>query len=95
VRGIDLLLKAQRAEPVNLGNPQEMTVLEMARLICALTESKSEIVFRALPEDDPKVRQPSIALAQEKLGWSPQVDVRQALERTIAWFRETHAAAGC
>jgi len=95
VAGIDALLRSELNEPVNLGNPQEMTVLEMARLICALTESKSEIVFRALPEDDPKVRQPSIALAQEKLGWSPQVDVRQALERTIAWFRETHAAAGC
>jgi dTDP-glucose 4,6-dehydratase len=95
VAGIDALLRSELNEPVNLGNPQEMTVLEMARLICALTESQSEIVFRDLPEDDPKVRQPSIALAEKKLAWKPRVDVRQALERTIAWFRETRPAAGC
>ncbi len=95
VRGIDALIRSDLNEPVNIGNPEEMTVLEMARMICELTGSKSEILFRALPEDDPKVRQPSIALAREKLGWAPQVGVREALERTIAWFQETGAAGAC
>lgn len=95
VRGIDALIRSDLNEPVNIGNPEEMTVLEMARMICELTGSKSEILFRALPEDDPKVRQPSITLAREKLGWAPQVGVREALERTIAWFQETGAAGAC
>ncbi|MBP6874876.1 MAG: SDR family oxidoreductase [Candidatus Eisenbacteria bacterium] len=95
VRGIDALIRSDLNEPVNIGNPEEMTVLEMARMICELTGSKSEILFRALPEDDPKVRQPSITLAREKLGWAPQVGVREALERTIAWFQGTGAAGAC
>jgi len=89
VRGIDTLIRSNLTEPVNIGNPQEMTVLEMARLIRSLTNSKSEIIFRPLPEDDPKVRQPSISRAREKLGWEPLVDVREALALTIAWFTET------
>jgi len=90
VRGLDALIRSSLNEPVNIGNPQEMTVLEMAQLIRSLTNSKSEILFRPLPEDDPKVRQPSIVLAREKLGWEPRVDVREALALTIAWFTETH-----
>ncbi len=89
VRGIDLLLKARRVEPVNLGNPQEMTLLEMAEAIIRLTGSRSRIVFRPLPEDDPKVRQPDIRLARELLGWRPEVDVADALRMTIDWFRQT------
>jgi len=89
VRGLDLLLKAQRVEPVNLGNPQEMTLLEMAEAIIRLTDSRSRIVFRPLPEDDPKVRQPDIRLARELLGWKPEVDVTDALRMTIDWFRQT------
>jgi dTDP-glucose 4,6-dehydratase len=77
------------ADPVNIGNPQEMTVLEMAEEIRRITGSKSRIVFAQLPEDDPKVRQPDITLAKEKLDWEPQVDVREALRLTIDWFGRT------
>ena len=89
VRGIDLLLRSKRVEPVNLGNPQEMTLIEMAETIIRLTDSRSRIVFRALPEDDPKVRQPDIRVAREVLGWKPEVDVADALRMTIDWFRRT------
>jgi len=87
VRGLDLLFHSACTLPVNIGNPQEMTVLEMARTIIRLTDSRSEIVFRPLPEDDPKVRQPDIHLARECLGWEPRVDVAEALRLTIEWFK--------
>jgi dTDP-glucose 4,6-dehydratase len=87
VRGIDLLIRSEANDPINLGNPQEMTLVEMARLIIALTQSRSGIVFQPLPEDDPKVRQPDVTRAREQLGWQPQVDVRDALRLTIEWFR--------
>ena len=92
MRGIDALIRSNLNEPVNIGNPQEMTVVEMAEMIRGLIGSTSEIIFRPLPEDDPKVRQPSIELARRKLGWEPQVDVRDALARTIAWVKETQPA---
>lgn len=72
--------------PVNLGNPAETTILEFARRIIALTGSRSQIVFRPLPVDDPKQRQPDISLARERLGWEPQVDVETGLKRTIDYF---------
>jgi UDP-glucuronate decarboxylase len=72
--------------PVNLGNPAETTILEFARRIIALTGSRSHIVFRPLPADDPKQRQPDISLARERLGWEPQVDVETGLQRTIDYF---------
>jgi len=72
--------------PVNLGNPAETTILEFARRIIALTGSRSQIVFRPLPADDPKQRQPDISLARERLGWEPQVDVETGLKRTIDYF---------
>jgi dTDP-glucose 4,6-dehydratase len=87
VRGIDLLIRSEANDPINLGNPQEMTLIEMARLIIALTESRSGVVFQPLPEDDPKVRQPDVTRARQQLGWQPQVDVREALRLTIEWFR--------
>jgi len=87
VRGLHLLATSSLNEPVNLGNPQELSVLEMARLIRQITGSKSEILFRPLPEDDPKVRQPDISLARRTLGWEPQVDVRDALRLTVEWFQ--------
>lgn len=74
-------------EPVNIGNPYEMTVLEMATLIKELTGSSSEIVFTERPVDDPTVRRPDITRAREVLGWEPLVDVRDGLKRTIEWFR--------
>ncbi len=86
VRGLYLLAQSGLNEPVNLGNPEELTVLEMARLIREITGSRSEIVHQALPEDDPKVRQPDISLARRALGWEPKVDVRTALRLTIEWF---------
>jgi UDP-glucuronate decarboxylase len=72
--------------PVNLGNPSETTILEFAQRIVAMTGSKSRIVFKALPADDPKQRQPDIALAKEKLGWEPRVDVESGLKKTIDYF---------
>ena len=84
IRGLGALAESGVHEPVNLGNPHEMTLLEMAEAVVELTESRSEIVFEALPVDDPKVRQPDIARARDLLGWEPQLSVRDGLERTIA-----------
>ncbi len=89
VRGIEKLMHSGLPGPVNIGNPQEMTVLEMAQEITRITGSRSEIRFAPLPEDDPKVRQPDITLAREKLEWEPEVDVREALRLTVEWFRST------
>ncbi|KPJ99474.1 MAG: NAD-dependent dehydratase [Desulfobacterales bacterium SG8_35] len=72
--------------PVNLGNPVEFTMIELAEQVKDLTNSKSEVEFQPLPEDDPKQRQPDITLAREKLGWEPKVDLREGLEKTIAYF---------
>jgi dTDP-glucose 4,6-dehydratase len=83
VRGLIMLTESGVHEPVNLGNPNEMTLLEMAKLVIELTESRSEIVFEALPIDDPKVRQPDISRAKDLLGWEPQVDLREGLTKTI------------
>lgn len=74
--------------PVNLGNPVEFSILELAEKIIAITGSASRIVFKPLPEDDPRQRQPDISLAREKLGWCPTVDLRDGLNRTINYFRE-------
>jgi dTDP-glucose 4,6-dehydratase len=70
-------------DPVNIGNPSEMTLLEMAKAVVELTESRSEIVFEALPVDDPQVRQPDITRARDLLGWEPQVELRDGLRTTI------------
>jgi dTDP-glucose 4,6-dehydratase len=87
VRGILMLAKSDLHEPVNLGNPQEMSVLEMAKALIEICGSGSEIVFKELPEDDPKVRQPDITQAKARLGWEPQVDVHDALRLTVEWFQ--------
>jgi nucleoside-diphosphate-sugar epimerase/intein/homing endonuclease len=83
VRGLVLLAESGVHEPVNIGNPNEMTLLEMAKVVVELTESRSEIVFEALPVDDPQVRQPDITRARDLLGWEPEVDLREGLARTI------------
>jgi UDP-glucuronate decarboxylase len=80
--------------PVNLGNPCETSILEFARRIVALTGSGSEVVFRPLPADDPRQRQPDITLAKEKLGWEPRVDVETGLKKTIDYFAAIRPA-GC
>lgn len=77
--------------PVNLGNPNEFTILELAKKIIELTGSKSKIIFRKLPDDDPLQRQPDITLAREKLGWQPEVQLEKGLEKTIAYFKQIAA----
>ncbi|MEA2424877.1 MAG: dTDP-glucose 4,6-dehydratase [Thermoleophilaceae bacterium] len=83
IRGLVALMESGVHEPVNIGNPVEMTLLEMAQAVIELTESTSEIVFEALPVDDPKVRQPDISRARALLGWEPQVELREGLRTTI------------
>ena len=89
VGGIWKLMQASVNDPVNLGNPREMTLLELAKQILRLSGSRSEIAFRALPTDDPKVRQPDIGRARRLLGWEPVVDVEEGLRRTIEWYRQS------
>ena len=74
-------------DPVNIGNPQEMTIEGMARTIITMTGSKSKIIFQDLPEDDPKVRQPDITRARTLLGWEPKVPLEQGLVKTIEYFK--------
>jgi UDP-glucuronate decarboxylase len=73
--------------PVNIGNPGEFTILELANLVLELTESKSQLIHQRLPVDDPTQRQPDITLAKQRLGWSPTVPLREGLLMTIEWFR--------
>jgi len=87
VEGIRRLMGTPVNDPVNIGNPHEMTLLELAKRIVRVTGSTSEIVFGPLPEDDPKVRQPDIARARALLGWEPRVDTDEGLRLTIDWFR--------
>jgi dTDP-glucose 4,6-dehydratase len=87
VDGIYRLLLSGEPGPINIGNPSELSVLEFARTIRKLTGTASEIVFKPLPEDDPKVRQPDITRARTLLGWEPKVELEEGLTRTIAYFR--------
>jgi dTDP-glucose 4,6-dehydratase len=87
VEGILRLLRSNLPGPVNIGNPHELSMLELAQHITKLANSDSGIVFIPRPEDDPTVRQPDITLARRELGWEPQVDLDDGLARTIAWFR--------
>ncbi len=89
IDGLWRLMQTAVHQPVNLGNPQEMTLLELAKRILRLSGSRSEIVFGPLPEDDPKVRQPDIGRARALLGWEPRVDTDEGLRLTIEWFRKT------
>jgi UDP-glucuronate decarboxylase len=73
--------------PINLGNPDEFTIMELAKLVIELTSSRSKIVHKDLPTDDPTRRRPDISLAKKRLGWSPTTPLREGLEKTIAWFR--------
>ena len=87
VDGILRLMESNVNDPVNIGNPREMTLEDLARTIIRMTGSTSRIVYRPLPEDDPKVRQPDITRAKTLLGWEPKVALEQGLETTIAYFR--------
>jgi nucleoside-diphosphate-sugar epimerase/spore maturation protein CgeB len=88
--GLMRLMESERARgvPVNLGNPRELTVMELVELVVALTASSSPIVYRPLPQDDPKRRKPDIARAIDLLGWEPRIDLEQGLEATIEWFED-------
>ena len=86
VRGLVALQESGVHEPVNIGNPIEMTLLEMAEAVVELTGSSSEIVFEALPVDDPQVRQPDITRARDLLGWEPEVELREGLTRTVEHY---------
>jgi dTDP-glucose 4,6-dehydratase len=88
VDGIYRLAISSHAGPVNLGNPHEMSLLDLARRVIALTGSKSTIVHRPLPVDDPKVRQPDISRARELLGWEPKVGLEDGLKSAIDYFRK-------
>ena len=83
VDGIIRLAESAAHQPVNIGNPNEFTLLELAQAVVEVTESRSEIVHEALPTDDPKVRQPDITLARDLLGWEPRVELREGLRRTL------------
>ncbi|MDH5580241.1 MAG: GDP-mannose 4,6-dehydratase, partial [Betaproteobacteria bacterium] len=93
IDGIYRLLGSNESQPTNIGNPHEMSILEFAERIRALTGSTAPIEFRPLPVDDPKTRQPDITKARELLGWEPRVPLDEGLSRTIDYFRELLVAA--
>ncbi len=88
VDGIIRLMESNVNEPVNIGNPHEMTIEEIAREILRLTGSSSRLIYKPLPEDDPKVRQPDITRARTLLGWEPKVPLEDGLKKTLAYFRD-------
>jgi dTDP-glucose 4,6-dehydratase len=88
VDGIIKLMHAPVNDPVNIGNPQELTIEQIARQIITMTGSTSQIVYKPLPEDDPKVRKPDITRARTLLGWEPKVSLEEGLDNTIEYFRQ-------
>ena len=80
-------MKSNFQEPVNLGNPDEFTILNFASLVKEKTKSKSEIVFEELPVDDPRQRCPDISRAKEVLNWEPKISIEEGLDKTIKWYR--------
>lgn len=92
VEGLLRLLVSDRSQPCNVGSPDEVTILELAELIRDLCDADSEIVFTPRPTEDPGVRQPDITVARRELGWSPTIDLRTGLARTIAWLRSERTA---
>ncbi|MDD5245790.1 MAG: SDR family oxidoreductase [Candidatus Omnitrophica bacterium] len=87
VDGIIKLLGSHFVEPVNLGNPREFTIMELARLVLKLTHGKSRIIYKPLPQDDPRQRQPNISRARKLLKWQPKVHLEDGLTKTIEWFK--------
>ncbi|MBI4845868.1 MAG: SDR family oxidoreductase [Candidatus Omnitrophica bacterium] len=87
VRGIIKLMGVDYNQPLNLGNPGEYKVIDLARIIIELTRSKSSILFKPLPEDDPKRRRPDIMKAKQVLGWEPEIELREGLKKTVEWFK--------
>jgi nucleoside-diphosphate-sugar epimerase len=91
VRGILALFDSEIIEPVNIGNPIEYTMLELAEIVCEVAGTDCELAFESLPADDPTRRQPDITTARQKLGWEPKIELREGLERTHAWYVEERA----
>lgn len=87
VEGIFRLMQFKMNEPLNLGNPNEFTVMQLAKLVTKLTATKSKIVFKPLPQDDPRQRQPDIAKAKKILSWQPRIKLEEGLLKTIEWFK--------
>ena len=87
------MMAADFSGPINLGNPNEMTMLELASKVLALTGSKSKVIFKELPQDDPKQRKPDISLAMQHLGWQPKVDLADGLLATAAYFVRENSSA--
>jgi UDP-glucuronate decarboxylase len=85
--GIYRLMLSKTNMPVNLGNPGEFTVMQLAKLVLKISGSKSRIAFRPLPEDDPRHRRPDISLARRLFSWKPAISLEEGLRRTISWFK--------
>lgn len=92
VEGVVQMAESDIAGPVNLGNPEEISMLELARTISEMTGTDSEIAFIPLPQDDPERRRPDISKARESLGWTPRIALREGMDRTITWFAEREGA---
>ena len=88
VEGIMRMANSALEGPINIGNPHEMPIIDFAKLIISITESKSEIIFKPLPLDDPKMRRPDISRAKKELGWEPRVELEEGLRKTIEWFQK-------
>lgn len=91
IEGIYRLMMSDMHDPINIGNPEEHTILEFAHFILQNTKSRSKMDFKNLPEDDPKIRQPDITKAKKELGWEPQVSLEEGMRRTIEWFKKQSA----
>jgi nucleoside-diphosphate-sugar epimerase len=90
VEGVFLLMHTNENRPVNIGNPVEYTVGEIAEMVVELSGSRSEIVYKPLPQDDPKRRCPDISRAREVLGWEPRTPATDGLEKTLTWFARSY-----
>ena len=88
IEGLIRMMNSKLVCPVNLGNPSERTILDFAKLIIKLTNSKSQIIYKPLPSDDPTQRQPDISLAKKELDWEPKIDIEEGLMKTINYFKE-------
>ncbi len=88
VNGLVALMDGEHTGPINIGNPGEFTMLELAEIIIELTGSPGVLIHESLPRDDPKQRQPDITLAKQHLGWEPAIQLREGLEKTIPYFAE-------
>lgn len=81
------LMHSKLNEPVNLGNPHEFTILELAKIVVKLEGAKNKFIFKTLPQDDPRQRKPDIAKAKKNLKWVPKIELEEGLKKTIDWFR--------